>query len=199
MKINYFINFIKSYYKIFFKVFYYEIFYSIKFKEIIPQIKVQNNSRRTDTVPSVYYFLHEISKFIKKKNIKAVIDIGSGYGRVVNFISTINNIKCYGIEYDKEVFNSANKNKKNNVTLYCADVLNFNFKKIKSNSFILVDPFQKIKDRNKFLNKIRKTYPKEKKYIFAINNYKGKFPKNYKLIYSIIGSKTRTLKIFETF
>ena len=78
---------------------------------------MQNNSNRTDTVPCVYYFLHEMSKFLQKNSIQSVVDIGSGYGRVVNFISSINRIKSYGIEYDKEVFKVANKIKKKNVNL----------------------------------------------------------------------------------
>ena len=89
-KNNYFLNFFRSYRNIFFKVLYFEIFYSIYFKELLPKIKIQNSSTRTDTVPCVYYFLHEISKFIKKNDIKSIIDIGSGYGRVVNFISLKN-------------------------------------------------------------------------------------------------------------
>ena len=55
--------------------------------------------------------------FYKKNSIQSVVDIGSGYGRVVNFISSINRIKSYGIEYDKEVFKVANKIKKKNVNL----------------------------------------------------------------------------------
>ena len=106
-KNNYFFNFLKSYHKIFFKVVYYEIIYSIWFKEFLPKIKIQNSSKRTDTVPCIYYFLSEISKFIKKNKIKSIVDIGSGYGRVLNFISLKNNIKCYGIEYDYYVFRSA--------------------------------------------------------------------------------------------
>mgnify|MGYP001477707515 FL=1 len=196
-KTNYFFNFIRSYHGIFLKVLFFEIFYSIRFREFIPKIKVQNNSNRTDTVPCVYYFLHEISKFLKKNSIKSVVDIGSGYGRVVNFISSINRIKSYGIEYDKEVFKVANKFKKKNVNLYCGDIFNFNMKRFKSKCYILVDPFKIVKDRNKFLSKVKKTYPREKKFIIAVNNYKGRFPNQFKLIYSIIASKTRTLKIFE--
>ena len=196
-KTNYFFNFIRSYHRIFLKVLFFEIFYSIRFREFLPKIKVQNNSNRTDTVPCVYYFLHEISKFLEKNSVKSVVDIGSGYGRVVNFISSINRIKSYGIEYDKEVFKVANKFKEKNVNLYCGDVFNFNMKKFKSKCYILVDPFKKVEDRNKFLFKVKKTYPGEKKFIIAVNNYKGRFPNQFKLIYSIIGSKTRTLKIFE--
>ena len=196
-KTNYFFNFIRSYHRIFLKVLFFEIFYSILFREFIPKIKVHNNSNRTDTVPCVYYFLHEISKFLRKNRIKSVVDIGSGYGRVVNFISSINRIKSYGIEYDKEVFKVANKFKKKNVNLYCGDVFNFDIKKFKSKCYILVDPFKKVNDRNKFLSKVKKIYPGEKKFIIAVNNYKSGFPNQFKLIYSIIGSKTRTLKIFE--
>lgn len=196
-KNNYFLNFLRSYHIIFFKVLYFEIFYSILFKEILPKIKIQNSSKRTDTVPCIYYFLHEISKFLKKKNIKSIVDIGSGYGRVVNFISLKNKIKSHGIEYDKEVFKFALKVKKKKVNLYCGDVLSFNLKKLKSKCFILVDPFKKLSDNKKFLLKIKNFYPKEKKYVISVNNSKGKFPNEFKLIYSIIGSKTRMLKIFE--
>ena len=117
-KNNYFFNFLRSYHKIFIKVLWFELFYSIYFKEVLPKIKIQNSSKRTDTVPCVYYFLDEISKFIKKKKIKSVVDIGSGYGRVVNFICSKNKIKCYGIEYDKEVFASALKNKKKKLSYF---------------------------------------------------------------------------------
>jgi len=196
-KTNYFFNFIKSYHKIFLKVLFFEIFYTLRFREFLPKIKVQNNSIRTDTVPSIYYFLHVISKFIKKKNIKSVVDIGSGYGRVVNFISSVNKIKSYGIEFDKDVHKSALRLKKPKVKLYCGDVFNFNIKKLNSQCFILVDPFKRVKDRNKFLTKIKKIFPKKIKYVIAINNYKGKYPKDFKLIQSIIGSKTRTLKIYK--
>ena len=196
-KTNYFFNFIKSYHKIFLKVLFFEIFYTLRFKEFLPKIKVQNNSIRTDTVPSIYYFLHVISKFIKKKNIKSVVDIGSGYGRVVNFISSVNKIKSYGIEFDKDVHKSALRLKKKKVKLYCGDVFNFDIKKFNSQCFILVDPFKRVKDRNKFLSKIKKIFPKKIKYVIAINNYKGKYPKDFKLIQSITGSKTRTLKIYK--
>ena len=197
-KTNYFFNFIKSYHKIFFKVLFFEIFYTIRFNEFLPKIKVQNNSLRTDTVPSIYFFLHEVSKFLRKKNIKSVVDVGSGYGRVVNFISSINKIKSYGIEFDNEVHKTALNFKKDKVKLFCGDIFNYDLRLFNSKCFILVDPFKKVKDRNKFLNRIKKIFPKQKKYIIAINNYKGKFPKDFKLIFSIVGSKTRTLKIFET-
>ena len=196
-KNNYFINFLRSYYKIFFKVIFFEIFYSIQFKEFLPKIKIQNSSKRTDTVPCIYYFLHKISKFLKKNKIKSIVDIGSGYGRVLNFISSKNNIKCYGIEYDKDVYKNALKAKKKTVKLYCANALTFNLKKLNSNCFVLVDPFKKEKDIKKFLSKIKKLHLMKKKYIILVNNRKEILFRNLKLIHSINGSKTRNLKFYE--
>ena len=91
-KINYFFNFIKSYRLIFFKVFFFELFYSLKFKELFPLIKIHNHKYRTDTVPCVFYFIYKISKFIKQNKIKSVVDVGSGYGRVVNSLSVLNKV-----------------------------------------------------------------------------------------------------------
>ena len=196
-KTNYFLNFIRSYHNIFLKVLFFEIVYSIRFGELLPKIKVQNNSKRTDTVPCVYYFLYQILKFLKKKKIKSVVDVGSGFGRVVNFISSNSGIKSHGIEFDKEVFKSANRYRKKNVHLYCGDVFKFDIKNFNSKCFILVDPFKKAQDNKKFLSKIKKLFPKEKKYVISVNYSKGKFPNEWKLIHSIIGSKSRTLKIFE--
>jgi len=196
-KTNYFLNFVKSYRNIFLKVLFFEIFYSIRFGSLVPKMKIQNDINRTDTIPCIYYFLHEISKFLKQREIKSIVDIGSGFGRVVNFLSYKNNIKSYGIEYDKQVHEQALKIKNRKTSLYCGDVLDFNLRKLNSRCFILVDPFKKIEDRNKILNKIKRLYPNKKKYIIAVNNYKGGFPKYSKLIKSIIASKTRTLKIFE--
>ena len=196
-KINYFFNFIQSYRKIFLKVFFFEIFYSLKFGELIPLMKVHNHKSRTDTVPSVFYFLHEISKFIKNNKIRSVVDVGSGYGRVVNFISTLNGIRSIGVEYDKNVHIKALKLKKKNVTLYCGDIFNFKLEKFRSNCFILIDPFKKMEDRNKFISKYSKIMPKKDKYLITVNIYKGKIPKKFSLIYSNIASKNRCLKIYK--
>ena len=195
-KNNYFFNFFRSYHKIFLKVLFFEIIYSIRLGEFLPKIKLQNNRKRTDTVPCVFYFLHIISSFIKKNKINSVIDIGSGYGRIVNFISVINNITTYGIEYDKEVHNSALNTKKNKVKLYCGDIFNFQMTKFKSNCFILNDPFKKTNDIKKILLRIKKINTKKKKYIIYINS-KNKILKKLKLIYLIKGSKNRNLRIFE--
>lgn len=196
-KINYFLNFIQSYKNLFFQVFFFEIFYSLRFKELIPLMKVHNHKTRTDTVPCVFFFLHEISKFIKKNKIKTIVDVGSGYGRVVNFICSLNTIKAHGVEYDREVYKHALKTKKKGVKLYCGDIFNFKLAKFKSNCFILIDPFKKIKDRNKFLSRFKKILPKKDKFLITVNIFKGRLPKDFNLVYSKIASKNRCLKIYK--
>ena len=109
--INFF-NFINSYRRILLKVIFYEVFYSIKFNQFIPQMKVQGSKYRTDTIPCIFFFLNEISKFIKKNKINSIVDVGSGFGRIVNFISTYNDIKAHGIEYDNELYKKSLKKRR---------------------------------------------------------------------------------------
>ena len=196
-KINYFFNFINSYRNIVIQVFFFEIFYSIKFVEFIPLIKIHNDKKRTDTVPCIFYFLYKISKFIKKNKIKSFVDVGSGYGRTTNFLSTLNKIKSHGIELDNEVYKDALKIKKKGVRLHCDDIFNFKLNRFNSNCFILNDPFKDIKDTNKFLLRYTKIFPNKDKYLITVNIYKAKLPKNIKLIYSKFASKTRCLKFYK--
>ncbi len=196
-KAYYFLNFIRSYKKIFFKVIFYEIFYSLKFREFIPNMKIQNNKIRTDTVPCVYFFLKEISNFIKKNKINSIVDIGSGFGRVVRFINKINKIKTFGIEYDVEVFKESLRFKKKNIKLYCGDIFKFDLKKFSSNCFILVGPFKRNQDYKKFFKKLEKIKTKKDKFVVTVNLNKNQIPYKWKLIHIIIGSKKRSLKIYK--
>jgi len=195
-KIKHILNFFIFYHKIFFSVVFYEIYYSLRFSDFLPKIKIQKKLLITNTVPCIYYFLHKISIFVKKRKIKSVIDIGSGYGRAVNFITTVNRIRSYGIELDKEVYLKSLRLKKKNVVLFNDDVFKFNFKKLKSTCYILNDPFGSPYLLNKFLLKIIKINNK-KKYFIVINSKNKIFPKEWNLIHSINASKTRSLKIFE--
>ena len=145
--IKYLITTLYSYRKILFRVIIFELYYSIKNFEIIPNIKLQNSNFGTDTIPCIYYFLFNISQFIKKNKIKSVIDLGAGYGRVTNFIYIQNNIKVYGIEFDEEVFKKSLILKKPNIKLYHDDILKVNLSKYNSSCFILVDPLKKKKDK----------------------------------------------------
>lgn len=195
-KTNYFLNFIKSYRNIFLKVFLFELFFSIKFKDFFNNIVIHNNEHRTDTVPCVYYFLFKISKFIKKEKIKSIIDIGSGLGRIVNFIYHQNKIKCYGIEFDKNTYKKSLKLSNKKIKIYNGDALEFDFDKTKFECFILVDPFKKNYHKKRFLNKLLKL--KQKKIFVILINFKQILvPKQFKIVYSLIAGKERSLKIYK--
>ena len=86
------------------KILIYEIFFSLKYFKTGNLIKFRNNSIMTDTIPCPYYFIHKISQFINKKKITSVIDLGSGYGRITNFLNDSTDATIHGYEIDKEVF-----------------------------------------------------------------------------------------------
>ena len=195
-KTNYFLNFIKSYKNIFFKVFLFELFFSIKFKDFFDNIVVHNNKHRTDTVPCIYYFLFKISKFIKKEKIKSIIDIGSGLGRVINYIYHQNKIKCHGIEFDKNTYKKSLKLSNKKIKIYNGDAFEFDFDKTKFECFILVDPFKKNNHKKKFFDKISKLKQK-KKFVITGNFKQILVPKQFKIVYSLIAGKERSLKIYK--
>ena len=93
-----------SYRNIIIKAIIFEIYFSLKNLELKPNIKIHKSNFSTCTIPCIYYFLFEISKFIKQKKIHSVTDLGSGYGRVVNFISDENKVNVYGVELNYTVY-----------------------------------------------------------------------------------------------
>jgi len=197
-KIKYLIILLYSYRKILITVIIFELYYSIKNLELIPITKVHNSNFGTDTIPCVYYFLFKISQFIRKKKIKSVIDLGSGYGRVTNFVSNQNKVKVQGIELNKDVYKKSLILKKPNVKLYCKNILKVNLSKFKSDCFILVDPLKKKNDKKKLINKIIKLKKKKKNiFIISVNMDQKVFTKKIKLIDSYIGSKKKSLIFYE--
>ena len=196
--IKYLITTLYSYRKILFRVIIFELYYSIKKFELIPNIKLQNSNFGTDTIPCVYYFLSKISQFIKKNKIKSVIDLGSGYGRVTNFIYDQNKIKVQGLEFDKEVFKKSLLLKRPNVKLYNHNILKVNLLNYYSQCFILVDPLKKKIDKKRLINKILKLKKDKKKlYIISVNMDKSVFSKKIKLLEKYIGSESKSLRFFE--
>ena len=71
-------------------------------------LAIRNNKFRTDNIPCPYFFLEIISNFLKKKNIKSLIDLGCGSGRVLYFFNQKHNIKLFGIEYYQESYKLCN-------------------------------------------------------------------------------------------
>ena len=109
------------------QILFYEIFYTLKLGD--RYYKIHNNDLYTDALPCPYYFLYEISKFVKNHNITNIVDLGSGTGRVVNFLANSTEKKVTGYEIDKELVHysiSKKKNKNANFFNGVFNLLNFN-------------------------------------------------------------------------
>ena len=117
-------------------------------------------------------FFKKIEKFLKKKKIKYICDLGSGYGKVLYFFGKIKKYKIDGVELDKEIYNESLSLKNNNITVYNKNILKFNFFNKKYELFIIDDPLKKLSDFKKLINKILRT--KKKKYLILINLSKEK-------------------------
>ena len=85
----------------------------------------------------------------------------------------------------------------NEVYFYNGDVFKFNLKKLNPECFVLVDPFKKDNDKIRFLNKLTKEFKNKNKYLILINFNNLRFQKNFRLIKSITGSHSRSIKIFK--
>ena len=187
-----------SYRNIIIKAIIFEIYFSLKNLELKPNIKIHKSNFSTCTIPCIYYFLFEISKFIKQKKIHSVTDLGSGYGRVVNFISDENKVNVYGVELNYTVYKKSLSLKKPKVKLYYDNILKINLSKFNSECFILIDPLKRRKDIKKLIEKIKKTKRKKKHlFIVSVNMDKKLFTKNIKIIKSIIGSEDKSLFFYE--
>ena len=57
----------------------------------------------------ISYFLKRIKKFVIKKKINHLCDLGSGYGKVLYFFGSLNNYKIDGVELDKEIYLETNE------------------------------------------------------------------------------------------
>jgi 16S rRNA G1207 methylase RsmC len=166
------VNIILKYKAKIFIVLIFEIIYIFLLRYKGNSLKLLHSKLFTDNIPTPYLFLSKISKFFKNKEIKQMIDVGCGSGRVLYFFSRKNpNIKIDGYELNKCIFADTLKLKNNNknIKIYNKNVLNEKLKK-NYDIFFLADPFKKVSDYNKFFNNILKN--KKKIYIVIVNNNK---------------------------
>ena len=182
------------------KILIYEIFFSIKYFKSGNLFKLRNDSIMTDTVPCPYYFIRKISQFINKKNITSIIDLGSGYGRITNFLNDTTKTTIIGYEIDKDVFDISIKNKKVNVRIENKNILKVDYKDLKVECFILNNPLHNKTDLEYLIKKIQlsKNNFKEKYYLVSINIEKEKEPifNNYKLLKLISAGQLRSVRFY---
>ena len=187
-----------------FRVTIFEIYYSILKRRLY--YKIQNHPERADSMPCPYYFLYKISKFIKKNSINSAADLGSGNGRIVNFLSSNAKIKMYGYEIDKDMFNYSIKNLNTNATIENKDINLINYNDLNVDCYILNTPFLKDEMLKNLIEKIfiSKKNSKKKYYIIIINvdvilkkiKLKNIF-ENYKLIKFINTGPITSFRIYE--
>tara|TARA_Y100000590_G_scaffold436791_1_gene557779 strand:+ start:2500 stop:3135 length:636 start_codon:yes stop_codon:yes gene_type:complete len=152
-----------------FKVTIFEIYYSILKRRLY--YKIQDHPERADSMPCPYYFIYKISKFIKKNSIDSAADLGSGNGRIVNFLSSKTKIKMYGYEIDKDMFNYSIKNLNINAKIENQDINLLNYTDLDVDCYILNTPFLKDEMLKNLIKKISlsKTNSEKKYYIIIIN------------------------------
>ncbi len=188
-----------------FKVTIFEIFYSLLKRKLY--FKIQNHPERADSMPCPYYFIYKISKFIRKNSIVSAVDLGSGNGRIVNFLSSETKTKMYGYEIDQDMFNYSIKNLNINAKIENKDINLINYNDLEVDCFILNTPFLKDEMLKSLIEKIflSKQYSKKKYYIIIINvdiilkkiKLDGIFNK-YKLIKFVDSGPITSLRIYES-
>ena len=131
-----------------------EIYFNLKFDKKFNKFKYFNDKYLSDSIPCSYYLLKKINNFISNNQIKYVCDIGSGYGKILYFIGSINNTYIDGIELEKSVFDESKKLENDKIKVYNQDIFNFRFDKKNYDLLIFNDPLKKPKDLSKILNNI---------------------------------------------
>ena len=157
MKILNLFKIIFSYRKYCFHVIFFEIFYFFKgYKNI--NINILNHEKFTDNIPCSYFFLFKIKKFLLKKKIKSMIDLGCGGGRSIYFLNKDLKIKYYGLEYHEGIYNSCKNlfNLDENVKILNEDFMSLNFLEFNCDCFFINDPLRNKNDFDKLIQNILK-------------------------------------------
>jgi SAM-dependent methyltransferase len=184
------IQLIKAYKFSLLKVLVYEFLYILKgYKG--NSININLNERITNNIPCPYLFLNQICKFIKKKRLSSMVDLGCGTGRSIFFFNKNYKINYFGIEFFKTTYLKCIKIFENNKNIVISneDFMNFNFLKIENDCYFINDPLKKLDEFEVLINKILLINNERKKLVFFvlinINQEKLKLFKEYELIDSL--------------
>ena len=101
----------------------FEIFFHIKYPNKYNKFKYYNSKSSSDPIPCSFYFLKKIEKFLNKKKIRYICDLGSGYGKVLYFFGKIKKYKIDGVELDKEIYTESLSLKNNNINIHNKNIL----------------------------------------------------------------------------
>lgn len=185
---------IKNYNKYLIPLVFYEIVFFIKYKFQYNKIIYLNNNIFADCIPCSFFALKKIEKFIKKKKIKRICDLGSGIGKIIYYFGHIKNYSIDGIENNKKIFSESIKLKKFNINLFNENIINYNYNKQKYDLLIANDPLKKKRDFFFLIQQLKKI--RYKTYIIFINldlNKKKIIFNNFKIINYFNISKKRNI------
>ena len=98
-------------------------------------------------------------------------NIGSGNGRIVNFLSLKTSAKMYGFENDQEMFNYSIKNLNKNAKIEYKDINLINYNNLDADCYIINTPFWNDTMLKNLIDKIflSRVSSKGKYYIIIIN------------------------------
>ena len=186
-QLKYLKSFFLNYKKVLFRAIFYELIYLIKNFEFRSHLVKNKNKRSTDTVPCPYYFLHLIAKFINNKKIKNIIDLGSGLGRTVKFLSVNTDSNIIGYELNKKIFKRSLKLKNKKIKFFNKNILKLDYHKIQPDCFIMIDPFINKQDTITIQKKIiqSRNFNKRRFYLITVNIDRKLLNKGFKNLRSI--------------
>ena len=171
-----------------------EALFHLQYNTAVNKFKYLNDDFLSDSIPCSYFFLKKIKKFLIKRNINHLCDLGSGYGKVLYFFGNINNYKIDGIELDREIYLESALLKNNNITVYNENILNFDLSTKNYDLFIINDPLKKYDELLILITKIKKLYTKS--YMVFINLDEKKIESvtnNLRIVDSFIISRSRNI------
>ena len=169
--------------------------------------KIYNDDIQADSMPCPYYFINKILKFVKKKKINHIADLGSGNGRLVNFLALKTNARIIGYETDKEIFEYSIKNLNNNAIIILQEINLINYNDLNADCYIINTPFWKDKIFKNLIDKIFSgNISNKKKYYIVIINVDVILKEigletiftNFKLIKYVNAGPVRSLRIYES-
>tara|TARA_B110000240_G_scaffold95308_1_gene108008 strand:- start:58 stop:666 length:609 start_codon:yes stop_codon:yes gene_type:complete len=171
-----------------------EALFHLQYNTAVNKFKYLNDDFLSDSIPCSYFFLKKIKKFLIKRNINHLCDLGSGYGKVLYFFGNINNYKIDGIELDREIYLESALLKNNNITVYNENILNFDLSTKNYDLFIINDPLKKYDELLILITKIKKLYTKSYMVFINLDEKKIEIVKNnLRIVDSFIISRSRNI------
>ena len=158
------------------KIIFFELIYLIKGNKG-NKFTFSKNNIMADNIPCPYYFLHKIEKIIRKRDFMTLLDLGCGFGRVIDFFNkNLPNKDFIGIEYFEEQFLHCKKIFKThkNIKLVQADFVKSDFLQYNADCYFFNGPFKKDLEFIKCVEKITNFSLNKKQSLLIFVNHNKK-------------------------